>query len=44
MMEFLATLQQGVPYIYGSALIIFGIAILLHIRKEPNDAHGKNRT
>lgn len=30
-------------YFLAGAIVIFGIAILLHIRKEPSDAHGKNR-
>lgn len=25
------------------AFVLFGVAMLLHIRKEATDAHGKNR-
>ena len=31
-------------YVIAGAVVIFGIAFILHIRKEPQDAHGVNRT
>lgn len=35
---------QTQVYILCGALVLIGIAMLLHIRKEPKDAHGCYRT
>lgn len=44
MYEFMAMNQNAIVLgLLSFAGVCFGAALLLHIRKEPNDAHGKNR-
>jgi hypothetical protein len=32
-----------INYIFAVAIILIGIAVLIHVAKNPRDAHGKNR-
>lgn len=35
--------MTGIEYIFGGAIVLIGIAVLMHIAKSPRDAHGKTR-
>lgn len=37
------TAQDWAMLLIAFAVFMFGVALLLHIRKEPNEAHGKFR-
>ena len=40
--ELVSTLSF-IDYVLAGAIVLYGFAFLMHIWKEPKDAHGKNR-